>query len=326
MFFAKMPLDRKGHLDLRPQAHLPFPQAQTRGAATRSEPGDVGGFMTVHFRSGEASLAGEWVSDANDGNHADEVAGLAMQHPRTVIALVGMAFEARIAAGPGVLVFCRHAERELAMAAESAARSGYRGIISFGFAGGLQPGLRAGDWIVASAVIDSQTVRETDATWSARLLEAIGGASHAPIAGVNSPVAEPAGKRHLHKTTGAAAVDMESHVVARLAAAHKLAFAAVRVIVDPAHRVVPSAALGGITADGRTSIGAVLRGLAARPAQLPLLARIGADAFTARGEMLRVRRLLGSHFGLGDHGRPASAGGEARYATPIMPSPLGVSA
>jgi adenosylhomocysteine nucleosidase len=209
-----------------------------------------------------------------------------------------MPFEARIAAGPGVVVFSRESRRELIAAAENAARHGYRGIISFGVAGGLASSLRPGDWVVASSVVDAQTSNVTDRAWSSKLLNLIGGARHAPIAGVDDPIAEPAIKRELHRTTGAAAVDMESHVVARLAAEYGLAFAAVRVVVDPAERAIPPAALVGMNADGRTNVPAILRELIARPSQISRLARIALDAFVARSEMQRVRQLLGSHFGL----------------------------
>ncbi len=106
---------------------------------------------------------------------------------------------------------------------ESAAQQGYRGVISFGIAGGLLNELRAGDSVVASAVLKSQTMRKTDAEWSSKLLKVIAGASYAPIVGVDAPIADPAMKRELHRSTGAAAVDIESHLVARLAAAHGLA-------------------------------------------------------------------------------------------------------
>jgi len=217
-----------------------------------------------------------------------------------VIAFVGMPFEARIAAGPGVVVFSRESRHELIAAAENAARHGYRGIVSFGVAGGLASSLRPGDWVVASSVVDAQTSNVTDRGWSNKLLDLIGGARYAPIVGVDDPIAEPTIKRDLHRTTGAAAVDMESHVVARLAAEHGLAFAAVRVIVDPAERAIPPAALVGMNADGRTNVPAILRELIARPAQVTRLARIAFDAFVARSEMQRVRQLLGSHFGLTD--------------------------
>ena len=236
-----------------------------------------------------------------EGDATCPVADLVVENNRRiVIAFVGMAFEARIAAGPGVQVVCRSAERELAKAVQSAVRQGYRGMISFGVAGGLTSGLRAGDWVVASAVLESQNVRVTDAAWSGKLLGMITGAVHAPIVGVDHPVAEPAKKRELHRTTGAAAVDMESHLVARLAAAHELAFAAVRVIVDPVHRELPPAALLGMRPDGRADVAGVLRDVMTRPSQLSPLARIAVDVFAARAAMLRVRRSLGPHFGLVD--------------------------
>jgi|SRR5579871_545521 adenosylhomocysteine nucleosidase len=238
----------------------------------------------------------------DDADDPFGVADAVVESPRrTVIAFVGLAFEARIAAGPGVMVVCRTAGNELETVADSAVRQGYRGMISFGVAGGLASHLRAGDWVVASAVRESQTVRATDAVWSRKLLGKIAGAIHAPIIGVDTPVAEPAKKRELYRITGAAAVDMESHVVARVAAEHKLAFAAVRVVVDPAHRRVPPAALVGMRPDGRANVWAVMRNLVARPSQLSPLARIAIDALAARAAMSRVRRRLGPNFGLMDH-------------------------
>jgi adenosylhomocysteine nucleosidase len=239
------------------------------------------------------------VTDADDSLRVADVAA-AETHHRLVIAFVGLAFEARIAAAPGVLVVCRTAGRELEDVAETAARQGYRGVISFGVAGGLASHLRAGDWVVASAIHEAHTVRDTDAAWSRKLLGLIGGAVHAPIVGIDEPVADPVRKRELYKTTGAVAVDMESHVVARVAAERKMSFAALRVVVDPAHRQVPPAALIGMRPDGRANVGAVLRDVLRRPTQLGALARVTLDAYAARSAMIRVRRRLGSHFGLLD--------------------------
>jgi adenosylhomocysteine nucleosidase len=233
------------------------------------------------------------VADTDDSPRVAEAAAVE-SHRRLVIAFVGLDFEARIAAAPGVQVVCRTAGKELEEIADTAVRQGYRGLISFGVAGGLASHLRAGDWVVASSIREAQTVRATDAVWSRKLLGLIDGAIHAPILGVDSPVAEPAKKRELYRTTGAAVVDMESHVVARVADQHKLAFAALRVVVDPAHRTVPPAALINMRPDGRPNI-------AARPSQLSRLARIAVDAFAARAAMNRVRRDIGPHFGLMDH-------------------------
>ena len=99
------------------------------------------------------------------------------------------------------------------------------------------------------------------------MLKMIPGARYAPIVGANAAVAHPDAKRQMHVETGAAVVDMESHLVARFASTHGLSFAAVRVVIDPAHRVVPEAALSGMRPDGGTSVTAVILDLIARPSQ-----------------------------------------------------------
>ena len=213
---------------------------------------------------------------------------------RSVIALVGLAFEARIAAGPGVLVICRG--RETSDLLRLAVGAGCRSIISFGVAGGLAPDLIPGDCVVASAIIDYPAVRPTDPLWSRKLADMIPGARHGPIMGVNSVVSDPSDKRKLHTFTRAVAVDMESHLVARLADAHGLAFAAVRVIIDPAHRAVPPAALLAMAPGGSTDVSAMLWEILARPSQVSPLMRLAADAIAARAALVRLRRALGPSF------------------------------
>ena len=213
---------------------------------------------------------------------------------RSVIALVGLAFEARIAAGPGVLVICRG--RETPDLLRLAIGAGCRSIISFGVAGGLAPDLTPGDCVVASSIIDYPAVRSTDPLWSRKLADMIPDARLGPIMGVNSVVSDPADKRKLHAFTRAVAVDMESHLVARLAAAHGLAFAAVRVIIDPAHRAVPPAALLAMAPGGSTDVTAMLREIWARPSQVSPLMRLAADAMAARASLARLRRALGPSF------------------------------
>jgi adenosylhomocysteine nucleosidase len=225
-------------------------------------------------------------------------ASVAATLPCSVVALVGLAFEARIAAGPGVLAICRGPDisKPLRLAFEAGCRS----IISFGVAGGLAPDLRPGDWIVASDVLDSQTSRPTHPVWSRNLLETIPEVRFGPVIGVPAPVAEPLAKHELHARTGAIAVDMESHIVAQFAAAHGMSFAVARVIVDPAHRRVPDAALIALGPGGGTNLAAIFRQLVAKPAQVLPLLRIAGDAYAARNALLRLRRLLGPGFGTSD--------------------------
>jgi hypothetical protein len=126
-------------------------------------------------------------------------------------------------------------------------------------------------------------LRPTDPLWSRKLAEMIPGALHGPIVGVNSVVSDPADKCRLRALTGAVAVDM-----GRLAASHGLAFAAVRVIVDPAHRALPPAALLVMAPSGSTDVSAMMWEILARPSQVSLLMRLAADAIAARTALIRL--------------------------------------
>jgi hopanoid-associated phosphorylase len=224
----------------------------------------------------------------------------ALSHRPPVIAVTGLAFEARIAAGEGVTVIHGRDEQRMIADLERAVASGASGIISFGTAGGLAPHLAAGDWIVAEAVITQAQRWATDPAWSAKLLQRLPIAAHAPIASVDVPVADASAKRVLHDRTGAAAADMESHIAARVAVAHGLPFVVCRVIIDPVHRTLPHAALVAMRPDGGVNVAALLRSLAGRPSQLPALLGLALDARAARAALLRGRRLLGAGLGFPD--------------------------
>jgi hopanoid-associated phosphorylase len=214
-----------------------------------------------------------------------------MSSREPVIAVTCLALEARIALGPDVSVLCDHASR-LVAALEAAVKRGACGIISFGIAGGLAPDLSAGDWVIASGVRCGNRRYPTDPAWTQRLLEALPGATHADIAGVHIPIAEPLQKRQLHVRTGAVAVDMESHIAAELAARHGLPFAAYRVIIDAADRQVPPAAVVGLRQDGTADIPAIIGSVLRQPRQLPTLISIARDSRIAEHSLRQGRRRL----------------------------------
>jgi adenosylhomocysteine nucleosidase len=216
-----------------------------------------------------------------------------------IVAVTSLALEARIARGAGVSVICSQGSR-LAAALESAIESGASGIISFGVAGGLAPDLVAGDWIAATAVKTGQQLFPTDQAWRRSLIERLPEAMQAEIFGMDSPVADPRGKRLLHAQTGAAAVDMESHIAARIAAAYQIPFVACRAIIDPADKPLPPAALVGLRPDGTADVVAVLRSVLQRPSQVPALVRTALDARIARAALRRGCRMLGAGLGFPD--------------------------
>ncbi len=231
-----------------------------------------------------------WVADKDrEGalHRRRDVSG--KRHIRSVIAVTGLAFEAKIAGGMAVI---GDGLRTAAMLGAAVAR-GSRGIISFGVAGGLDPELMPGQWVVASAVVSDRELHAVDPRWSERLLDALPGARHATIAGVDAPVSDPRAKRVLHARTGAVVADMESHLAARIAAAHGLPFTACRVIVDPADRSLPPAALVSLRSNGMLNFAAMLRSVAGQPAQVPGLIRLAVDVTIARTALRRGRALLG---------------------------------
>jgi Nucleoside phosphorylase len=97
-------------------------------------------------------------------------------------------------------------------------------------------------------------------------------------------------KQALHLQTHAHAVDMESHIVARVSARRGLPFAVLRVISDAATDRLPPAALCGMRSDGSMAIGAVLGSLARNPIQLPALVRTAWHAQRGFRALLRCYR------------------------------------
>jgi hopanoid-associated phosphorylase len=217
-----------------------------------------------------------------------------------MIVVVGMAFEARIAAGLGVPVICGGDGKHLAADLTHAMAAGCGGLISFGVAGGLAPGLRPGSCVIGSSVLDGDVTLPTDARWSQRLMRMIPGSVLGAIAGVCEPLAFASEKQELHERTGALIVDMESHVVARAAAQHGVPVAAIRVVVDPVTRTIPRSALAGTRADGTIDPLAVVRSLIRYPRDLAGLIRMSFDARAARATLVRGSGLLGPGLGLLD--------------------------
>ncbi|WP_245257500.1 phosphorylase [Methylocapsa acidiphila] len=199
-----------------------------------------------------------------------------------------------MAAGPQIIVMSGGGDGAgLARALDQAAANKASAIISFGVAGGLAPGLASGAALVARSIVAEDGQRYYgDPKWSRRLSTALGGAPIVDMAGVDAPVVDHATKHALHLRTGAFAVDMESHIAARVAAAHGLPFAAFRVVADPAERRLPHAALVGMQADGSLALGAVARSLLRDPRQVPQLLQAALDARAAFTALLRGRKML----------------------------------
>jgi adenosylhomocysteine nucleosidase len=219
-----------------------------------------------------------------------------------LLVATGLRREARLLAGAGVTVICG-AGRSAALEAQllaAAAGADADGIVSLGLGGALAPDLAVGDWVVARAVLFGDERYPTDPAWTEALIGALDSPVTGAFLGSETMFIAAADKRTAHVRTGALAVDMESHVAARVARRFGLRFAAARVISDGAGRDLPAAVMVGMTVDGRMALGPVLAALARDPAQLGPLIRTGQDAGRAFRALGRGRRLLGPRLGLVD--------------------------
>ena len=237
----------------------------------------------------------------------------------SVVVVTGMAFEARVAAGLGVVTVCG-SSAVISAGLSRAIADGCRGIVSFGIAGGLVPHASPGRWVVAREIITETRRFAAHPNWSSRLMELIPGALQAEIAAVCAPVSTASDKQALANATGAVAVDMESGLAAQAAAAHDLPFAALRVVADPSHRALPPAARLPLRADGTANLLAVMFSLLQQPSQLGDLIRVGRDAGIARAALTHGRRFIGSHFAFDDQIAGVRAPAAAIAAAAALPA------
>jgi len=226
--------------------------------------------------------------DASAGNPLD---------PRPVLIVTGLVQEARIAAGPGMTVICSSSDpKQLRALLTVFDPSTIRGVISFGVAGGLDPSLRSGDVVVATEVLAGDTRWLAGLALNEELIASVAlgrrRVVRGGLAGVERVVAARACKAALRSETGAAAVDMESHIAAAYAAESGLPFAALRVISDPASRALPALAMAAIKPNGDIDLRKVLSGVARNPLTLRALVSTGIDFNRALKSLRDSRNFL----------------------------------
>jgi adenosylhomocysteine nucleosidase len=202
--------------------------------------------------------------------------------PRPVLIVTGLVHEARIAAGPGMTVICSSSDpQQLRALLTVFDPSTIRGVISFGVAGGLDPTLKSGDVVVATEVLAGDTRWLAALPLNEQMIASVAlgrrRVVRGGLAGVEKVVAARSVKAALRLRTGAAAVDMESHIAAAYAAEAGLPFAALRVISDPASRALPALAMAAIKPNGDIDLRTVLRGVARNPLTLRSLVSTGID-------------------------------------------------
>jgi adenosylhomocysteine nucleosidase len=213
-----------------------------------------------------------------------------------ILVVVGMTREAKII-GEAPLLIGGGDGAALAAKLEAELSRGVAGVVSFGLCGALDPALKVGDLVVGEAVADADVLYDADLDWADRIMAALPGAARGRFARAETPVASVEGKAALQRATGAAAVDLESFTVARLARWFGTPFAVVRAVSDAATTALPHAAQVGLGPDGRPAIGRVLASLRDRPWQIGALIRTALEAEDGFHALERARQALGPRLG-----------------------------
>lgn len=212
-----------------------------------------------------------------------------------IAAITGLEAEARIARRAG---FAARASGGIAVqtfeAAEAYLAQGAQTLLSFGIAGALAPHLAPGTLLLPRAVVEEGGMRRlVDAGWRSHLADALVSAGlraeTGDLLGADQPAASRARKAELFAATGALAIDLESHIIARSAIRAGGSFVVLRAVADPAERDLPPAALEGLDAEGMPALGRVLNSVLRHPGQVLALLRLAGDT---RRALLALRSAL----------------------------------
>lgn len=183
--------------------------------------------------------------------------------------------------------------------AEGFLREGVELLLSFGIAGALEPSLRPGAILLPHSVTDEEGRRFlADDTQHAQALAKLRRSGIAVeeggLLGATEAAASPARKIELFQMAHAVAVDLESHIVAQVAARAGRPFIVLRAIADRASQALPRAAVTGLAPNGKPALGRVVLSVARDPRQIPALIRLAGDtrkALDALNSALRVLSL-----------------------------------
>jgi len=187
---------------------------------------------------------------------------------KPIIVATGFTREVRTIEGPGIVAIAGGGVAErLEAALHQAAANGASGIISYGLTGGLADGLKIGDWVIGSRIRGAIN-HGCHPGWRNALASRLPGARIGAFFADGRMIDTIAEKRALGIDHDALAVDMESHVAARVAKAHGLPFAIVRIISDEVDHLLPHAITVSMRPDGGFDRTRMRASLAENPEQM----------------------------------------------------------
>jgi adenosylhomocysteine nucleosidase len=193
--------------------------------------------------------------------------------------LCGLANEASIARKIGnAEIACSGARPQKARwLARELIKKGATRLLSFGLAGGLEPGLPIGTLVLGTQVASRDGVWACDAAWLNDLSQKLPAAHCGGVWGSEILIPTVRDKRALYEKSRCLIVDMESQCVAQIAAEAHIPFAVIRSVCDDSNADVPPVVMPAINEDGTTDYKHVLLHVLRHPGQISALIELGCE-------------------------------------------------
>ena len=171
---------------------------------------------------------------------------------------------------------------------------GSRRLVSWGMAAGIDPSIRPGDLCIPREIaFENGAVLETDQEWSARLKRVLADLNlfEGPLLHSAKLIDQPQIKACLYRSRKAAALDMESGEIARVAHQRGVPFVAIRAIVDSADMKLPKTAQSAMSESGRIRMQNTILGMLFRVTEIPNMIAL-ARAFRAAQKTLSSAAMM----------------------------------
>ena len=179
--------------------------------------------------------------------------------------------------------------------ANTLVKNGCEILISFGFAGALDPELSAGDLVIPKSVTDAEcNIFRTDYNLYQKTSRHFSNKfriSAGTLFGSETIIWDADEKRRLFNKYNTKIVDMESLGVARAASENNCSFLIVRSISDTANQKLPKESLKSIDLNNNIKIRNILIDLAKHPNELPSLLQLAKNSRKAHICLQKVAKL-----------------------------------
>ncbi|CAK7192462.1 5'-methylthioadenosine/S-adenosylhomocysteine nucleosidase [Commensalibacter sp. Nvir] len=203
--------------------------------------------------------------------------------------IVGMQSEAQLANAlhPAAIEVSGATDLGAKMAMERLLKTQIDAVVSFGFAGGLDPLIKPGSILLPSVICTEKKDYMPNPFLRLKLGAERSDVKIGALLHSDEAIKSSAEKKKLFQDTACLAVDMESGIVAEYCQKNNIPFAALRVVCDSALRDLPPVACIALSQKGTLNFFSIVNSFLTNPIQCWDLMALGFDASIAYWRLKR---------------------------------------